>query len=61
MIEAIENFLVSINPSFGVFAVSMVPIIELRGAIPLGIGSLRRILWDWARRARSPAVRLPNG
>lgn len=38
MIEAIENFLVGINPTFGTFAVSMVPVIELRGAIPLGIG-----------------------
>jgi len=45
MIEAIENFLISINPSFGVFAVSMVPIIELRGAIPLGIGLDLPWLW----------------
>ena len=45
MIEAIENFLISINPSFGVFAVSMVPIIELRGAIPLGIGL--DLNWFW--------------
>ena len=45
MIEAIENFLISINPSFGVFAVSMVPIIELRGAIPLGIGLDLNWLW----------------
>lgn len=45
MIEAIENFLVSINPSFGVFAVSMVPIIELRGAVPLGIGLDLPWLW----------------
>ena len=45
MIEAIENFLVGINPSFGVFAVSMVPIIELRGAIPLGVGLGLHWLW----------------
>ena len=45
MIETIENFLVSINPSFGVFAVSMVPIIELRGAIPLGVGLGLNWLW----------------
>ncbi len=45
MIEAIENFLVSINPSFGVFAVSLVPVIELRGAIPLGIGL--GLNWFW--------------
>ena len=45
MIEAIENFLISINPSFGVFAVSMVPIIELRGAIPLGKGL--DLNWFW--------------
>lgn len=45
MIEAIENFLVGINPSFGVFAVSLVPVIELRGAIPLGIGLNLNWLW----------------
>ena len=45
MIEAIENFLIGINPSFGVFAVSLVPVIELRGAIPLGIGI--GLHWFW--------------
>lgn len=45
MIEAIENFLISIDPSFGIFMVSMVPIIELRGAIPLGIGLDLNWLW----------------
>ena len=45
MIEAIENFLIGINPSFGIFAVSLVPIIELRGAIPLGIGIGLNWLW----------------
>ncbi len=45
MIQTIENFLININPSFGTFAVSMVPIIELRGAIPLGIGL--GLNWFW--------------
>ncbi len=45
MIETIENFLVGINPIFGTFAVSMVPVIELRGAIPLGIGL--GLNWFW--------------
>ena len=45
MIETIENFLIGINPSFGIFAVSLVPIIELRGAIPLGIGIGLNWLW----------------
>ncbi len=45
MIETIENFLVGINPTFGTFAVSMVPVIELRGAIPLGIGL--GLNWFW--------------
>ena len=45
MIEAIESFLIGINPIFGIFAVSMVPIIELRGAIPLGIGLELNWLW----------------
>ena len=45
MIDAIENFLIGINPSFGIFAVSLVPIIELRGAIPLGIGIGLNWLW----------------
>ena len=45
MIEAIENFLININPSFGTFMVSMVPIIELRGSIPLGIGL--GLNWFW--------------
>ena len=45
MIEFIENFLININPSFGVFMVSMLPIVELRGAIPLGIGL--DLNWFW--------------
>ncbi len=45
MIEAIESFLTGIDPSFGVFAVSMIPVIELRGAIPLGIGLNLHWLW----------------
>ena len=46
MIQAIENFFININPSFGTFMVSMFPIIELRGAIPLGIGALG-LNWFW--------------
>ena len=45
MIEAIENFFINIDPSFGVFIVSMIPIIELRGAVPLGIGLGLNWLW----------------
>ena len=45
MIQAIENFFISIDPSFGTFMVSMIPIIELRGAIPLGIGLGLNWLW----------------
>ena len=37
MIEAIENFFVnSVGKELGVFICSMVPVIELRGGIPLG-------------------------
>jgi len=45
MIETIENFFISINPSFGTFMVSMMPIIELRGSIPLGIGLGLNCFW----------------
>ncbi len=45
MIAAIENFFMGINPYFGVFAVSMVPVIELRGAIPLGLAYGLHWLW----------------
>ena len=39
MIEAIENFLTNIvGPHLSVLICSMIPIIELRGAIPLGVG-----------------------
>ncbi|MBQ9416545.1 MAG: small multi-drug export protein [Clostridia bacterium] len=39
MIEAIENFLTNgVGPHLSVLICSMIPIIELRGAIPLGIG-----------------------
>ena len=37
MIEAIEAYLAGVNHEFAVFIVSMLPIIELRGAIPFGI------------------------
>ena len=46
LIESIEQFFIAINPSFGVFMVSMIPIIELRGAIPLGILTLK-LNWLW--------------
>jgi uncharacterized membrane protein len=37
MIEAIENFFVnSVGKELGVFTCSMIPVIELRGGIPLG-------------------------
>ena len=37
MIEAIENFFVnSVGKELGVFICSMIPVIELRGGIPLG-------------------------
>lgn len=45
MIQAIENFFININPSFGTFMLSMFPIIELRGSIPLGIGL--GLNWFW--------------
>ena len=45
LIQSIENFLVNIDPSFGTFMVSIIPIIELRGAIPLGIGLNLHWLW----------------
>ena len=45
MIQAIENFFININPSFGTFMLSMFPIIELRGSIPLGIGLGLNWLW----------------
>ena len=38
MIDAIFNYLAGINRLFAVFIVSMFPIVELRGAIPLGVG-----------------------
>ena len=39
IIAAIENFLVNtLGAHFGVILCSMIPIIELRGAIPLGMG-----------------------
>lgn len=45
MIQTIEDFFININPSFGTFMVSLFPIIELRGAIPLGIGL--GLNWFW--------------
>jgi len=40
MIELLETYLSAINKDFAVFVVSMLPIIELRGAIPFGIEGL---------------------
>lgn len=37
MIEAIEAYLAGINKEFAVFIISMIPIVELRGAIPFGV------------------------
>lgn len=37
MIELIETYLASINHELAVFIVSMIPIVELRGAIPFGV------------------------
>ena len=38
MIDAIINYLSQINKLFAVFVISMFPIVELRGAIPIGVG-----------------------
>ncbi len=38
MIDAIINYLSQINKLFAVFIISMFPIVELRGAIPIGVG-----------------------
>ena len=38
MINAIFEYLAGIDKLFAVFIVSMFPIVELRGAIPLGVG-----------------------
>ena len=46
MIEIIEAYLSAINKDFAVFVVSMLPIIELRGAIPFGIEALNM---NWLR------------
>ncbi|MBQ4526559.1 MAG: small multi-drug export protein [Clostridia bacterium] len=40
MVEAIEAYLAGINHELAVFLVAMIPIIELRGAIPFGIITL---------------------
>ncbi len=37
MIEALEAYLAGINKEFAVFIISMIPIVELRGAIPFGV------------------------
>lgn len=40
MIEIIESYLSAVNKDLAVFIVSMMPIVELRGAIPFGIEGL---------------------
>lgn len=45
MFDSIINFFESINPSFGTFVISMIPVIELRGAIPAGIHAGLHWLW----------------
>lgn len=37
MVEAIESYLAGINHELAVFLVAIIPIIELRGAIPFGV------------------------
>ena len=37
MIAALESYLAGINHELAVFLISMIPIVELRGAIPFGI------------------------
>lgn len=47
MIEAIENFfLETVGKEWCVFFCSMIPVIELRGAIPLGINVLKLPVWE---------------
>lgn len=38
MIDSIINYLAQIDKLFAVFVISMFPIVELRGAIPIGVG-----------------------
>lgn len=40
MIETIETYLSAINKDFAVLLMSLVPVVELRGAIPFAIGAL---------------------
>ena len=37
MVELIESYLAGLNHELAVFLISMVPIVELRGAIPFGV------------------------
>ena len=37
MIELIESYFAGINKALAVFIVSMMPVVELRGAIPFGV------------------------
>ena len=48
MIEAIESFLTdTLGAHFGVMICSMIPIIELRGAIPLGAALGMHPVWNY--------------
>ena len=45
MLELIEEYFLQINKPLAVFIVSMMPVVELRGAIPFGV-SLGMPLWE---------------
>ena len=46
LIQSIEEYLTGIDPSLGTFLISLIPIIELRGAIPVGIITCK-LNWLW--------------
>lgn len=46
MIETLADFFKGINPNLGVFILSMTPVIELRGAIPVGLLAYKLPLID---------------
>ena len=47
MIDVIVNYLSGINGYLTVFLISMLPIVELRGAIPVGVGLDLNWLWTY--------------
>ena len=47
MIDVIVNYLSGINGYLTVFLISMLPIVELRGAIPVGVGLELNWLWTY--------------